>query len=163
MRRLAIAIAITAAAVNPTGSLGPDRRPIPDAEVRTQAPSRQDVRAGMAYARNVLASPMWHRMIDTLTYRPDYSQACPYEQMIRHVFPDWPGFVSVVWRESRCQPDAANPTSSARGLAQLLHSLHAHRYYSSGACGPAEWSDPWCNLMAARNLYDDAGTAPWRL
>jgi hypothetical protein len=163
MRRLALAVAMTVAAIDPTGAIGPVR-PFPaDVEVAKPAPTRADVRAGMAYAANVLRSPMWHRMIDTLNHPADPSLACPYEQLIRHTFPDWPEAVQVAWRESRCQPTAANPTSSARGLMQLLQSLHSHRYYATGACTAADWSDAWCNLAAARHLYDEAGTNPWRL
>lgn len=162
MRRLALAIAVTVAAINPTGAIEPwrDRPAIPRKVVRPE-PTKADVRAGLAFAATIISSPFWHRMIDTLTMPPDYSRPCPYERMIEHTFPDWPQAVQVAWRESRCQPAAANPTSSARGILQLLHSLHAHRYYATGACSPVEWADPWCNLHAARDLFDEAGTSPW--
>lgn len=160
-----MAVAIAAAAVNPTSALDPfrDARPSVPRQVVRDEPTAADKRAALAWLAQVTSSPMWHRMIDTLTYQPDYSLACPYQRMIEHTFPDWPGAVQVAWRESRCQPAAANTSSSARGLMQLLQSLHSHRYYASGACNANEWDDPWCNLAAARHLYDEAGTSPWRL
>lgn len=78
----------------------------------------------------------------------------------------WPGDKSwarkIVWRESRNNPAAANPRSSARGCAQLLQSYHAHRYYKVG-CTPAQWANPDCNIKAAWTLYQEAGTSPWAL
>lgn len=35
---------------------------------------------------------------------------------------------SIIWRESRNQPTAANPSSTARGCGQLLLSLHGWRF-----------------------------------
>ena len=69
---------------------------------------------------------------------------------------------SIVWRESRNTPTAANPVSSARGCWQLLMSLHAKRFYAVG-CTPAQWSNPDCNSKVAYSLYKIAGTSPWRL
>lgn len=73
---------------------------------------------------------------------------------------DW--FKGIVWRESRNIPSAANPSSTARGCAQLLMSLHSHRYYAVG-CTPNDWADPDCNIKAADHLYRQAGSSPWRL
>lgn len=156
MRRLLAATTLVlVVSVNPTADA--TTRPNP----ARQTSSKADLQAISAAFDRLTRDPHWRRWIETLTYRPDYSRPCPYERLIRHVFPDWPDAVSVAYRESRCQPNAANPTSSARGMFQLLHSLHAHRY--RGACTPTEWSDPWCNTMAARDLYNQAGTSPWAL
>lgn len=165
IRRLALGLAITAVAINPTAALDPfrDARPSIPRQVVAHEPTPAQIKAGLAFAEVVLSSPMWHRMIDTLNMPADHSRPCPYQRMIEHFFPDWPDAVAVAWRESRCQPAADNPTSTAYGLMQLLHSLHAHRYYSSGACTAADWHVPWCNLAAARHLYNEAGTSPWRL
>ena len=69
---------------------------------------------------------------------------------------------SIVWRESRNQPTAANPRSTARGCGQLLLSLHGWRFTAVG-CSPAEWADPDCNVKAMLHLYREAGTSPWSL
>ena len=66
----------------------------------------------------------------------------------------------IIHRESRNDPAARNPRSSARGCWQLLHSLHAHRYSAVG-CSPTQWSDPVCNTKAAAHLYRQAGWTPW--
>jgi len=86
-----------------------------------------------------------------------------YEAIDRH----WPAataewFKGVVWRESRNIPTAANSSSSARGCAQLLMSLHSHRYTAVG-CSPTQWANPDCNIRAALHLYREAGASPWAL
>lgn len=63
---------------------------------------------------------------------------------------------SIVWRESRNNPRAQNPSSSAAGCFQLL-SMHAHRI-------PGGWAaryDADANTLGALNLYREAGTSPW--
>lgn len=78
----------------------------------------------------------------------------------------WPGDKArakrIVHRESRNNPTAANPRSSARGCMQLLMSLHSHRYTAVG-CSPAQWSNPDCNIKAAAHLYRQAGWSPWNV
>ena len=68
----------------------------------------------------------------------------------------------IIWRESRNQPAAANPSSTARGCGQLLLSLHGWRFTAVG-CSPAQWADPDCNVRAMLHLYREAGTSPWSL
>src|SRR5690606_30624412 len=77
----------------------------------------------------------------------------------------WPAehrawFRGVVWRESRNDPTAANPVSSARGCAQLLMSLHSWRFTAVG-CSPSAWADAGCNVRAALHLFREAGRSPW--
>lgn len=78
----------------------------------------------------------------------------------------WPGDKArakrIVHRESRNNPSAANPRSSARGCMQLLMSLHSHRYVAVG-CTPSQWSNPDCNIKAAAHLYRQAGWSPWNV
>lgn len=66
----------------------------------------------------------------------------------------------IVWRESRNQPTAANPRSSARGCAQLLIRTHGHRFTAVG-CSPDQWGNAACNIKAADHLYRQAGWSPW--
>ena len=84
-----------------------------------------------------------------------------YQAIDKH----WPGDKararSIVWRESRNQPAAANSRSSARGCFQML-SMHNHRYTAVG-CSPAQWSNADCNVRAAAHLYRQAGWSPWNL
>lgn len=66
--------------------------------------------------------------------------------------------VDVAIRESRCQPEARNP-SGASGVFQLMMPLHARLVYD--VCGHGDVFDPACNIAAARALYDGSGRAPW--
>lgn len=68
----------------------------------------------------------------------------------------------IIHRESRNNPSAANPRSSARGCWQLLSNLHANRYTAAG-CRVSQWADPLCNTRAAYELYKAAGTSPWNV
>lgn len=66
----------------------------------------------------------------------------------------------VIHRESRNNPRAANPSSSARGCFQLL-AMHDWRYYEVG-CTPSQKLQAVCNVKAADHLYRAAGWSPWR-
>jgi hypothetical protein len=79
---------------------------------------------------------------------------------------------SVAVRESHCEPGARNGSSGSAGLFQLL----GHDDLLRAACPthivagktvaypPSEsWSNYDCNIRAAKDLYDAAGIAPWRL
>ena len=68
---------------------------------------------------------------------------------------------SIVWRESRNIPSAANPSSNARGCWQLMMSYHAGRFTKLGF-SPSQWSDPDVNTLVALDLYREVGTSPWR-
>lgn len=159
LRRLAMTVATT---------IGLSFAPAtPNLDVRISAPrapqaTAADRQAALRWIAATMATPQWQRFAATVSFPPDPSRPCAYERLIRHMFPDWPDAVAVAWRESRCQPTAANRTSSARGLMQLLMSLHAHRLVTVG-CRPSDWSDAWCNLAAARDLFEAAGTNPWRV
>lgn len=69
---------------------------------------------------------------------------------------------SIVWRESRNTPTAANPTSSARGCFQMLLRYSAP-FYARVGCTNAMWSNATCNVRAAYEMYKVAGKSPWRL
>lgn len=159
LRRLAMTVATT---------IGLSFAPAtPNLDVRISAPRAPHVtvadrQAALRWIAATMATLQWQRFAATVSFPPDPSRPCPYERLIRYTFPDWPDAVDVAWRESRCQPAAANRTSSARGLMQLLMSLHSRRFVAAG-CAPSDWSDAWCNLAAARDLFDDAGTSPWRV
>ena len=59
---------------------------------------------------------------------------------------------------------AKNPKSSAVGCMQLLHSLHAWRYDKVGfGCNRWRWRNTDCSILAARHLFLQAGTSPWRV
>ncbi len=73
-----------------------------------------------------------------------------YGEMRKH----WPAHLhgwaeKIINRESRGNAAAQNPSSSAAGCFQLIHSLHSGRY-------PADCRDRYnahCNVQAAWNLY----------
>lgn len=86
-----------------------------------------------------------------------------YEAIDRH----WPASSrewarGIVWRESKNQPGAANPRSSARGCWQLLLGTHSGRFTKLGY-SPSQWSDPDVNTLVALDLYRAAGTSPWAM
>jgi hypothetical protein len=68
---------------------------------------------------------------------------------------------SIVDRESGNDPGAQNPSSSAAGCFQLMK-VHAWRFDATGTSW-AQRYDPVANTLAALNLYNEAGTSPWRL
>lgn len=159
IRRAALLLTIPALLALSPADASPRRpRPAPEPMSVVMANARHDA---LVWIATTARNPFFRRWVETIAYQPDYTLDCPYQRLIEHTFPDWPQAVQVAYRESRCQPDAANTSSSARGLFQLLQSLHSHRYYASGACVASEWADPWCNVQAARDLFDDAGTSPW--
>lgn len=73
---------------------------------------------------------------------------------------DW--MVSIVWRESNCQPNVVSPTW-CRGLTQLALPLHADLFAALGLDWQTSWMDPDANLAAAALLYALSGASPWRL
>lgn len=85
-----------------------------------------------------------------------------YSAINKHWHGDKAWARKIVWRESRNNPSAQNPSSSAKGCAQLMHSIHAWRYTAVG-CSPSQWANPDCNIKAAWNLRQAAGRSPWQL
>ena len=76
----------------------------------------------------------------------------------------------IIWRESRCQPDAYNRRGQASGLLQITPISYP---YLRGALG--EWIDRWTlmdpilNIRAGAALFDywsrggHSGYRPWTL
>ena len=81
----------------------------------------------------------------------------------------------IMWRESRCQPDAHNPTdphSGSYGLMQINgYWCRPSRYFPEGwlqthniveTC--TDLYNPYTNLTAAKAIYDygvERGNCPW--
>lgn len=82
---------------------------------------------------------------------------------MRKVFPasTWSAMTTIIHRESRGNPRAQNPSSTAAGCTQMLR-MHAHRFDAVG-CSWARRYEARCNLRAAHHLYREAGLSPWRL
>jgi len=61
----------------------------------------------------------------------------------------------IMWLESRCDPNAYNP-SGASGLVQV-------ESWWARACGitPAQLFDPTWNLVCARHVYETQGWTAW--
>jgi hypothetical protein len=74
-----------------------------------------------------------------------------------------PGVVAcmtnIAARESGFDPGARN-RSGASGLFQLTLPLHNDLFSALGV-SPASWSDPHWNALAARELWNSSGIAPW--
>ena len=62
--------------------------------------------------------------------------------------------MAIVWRESRNNPEALNPTSGAAGWFQV-HPIH----------GFPQWAlfDPWFCTQVSYDLYTRYGWQPWRI
>lgn len=63
----------------------------------------------------------------------------------------------IMWHESRGDPSAKNPTSSARGLMQILASLWAPEF----GLAYDDLYDPETNMWAARKVWDIQGWWGW--
>ena len=76
------------------------------------------------------------------------------EQIIEYVFgKDAPLMKKVAYCESHLNPKAANKQSSARGLFQIMASVHQVK---------ESWLySPMINSLIAKELYDKQGTTPW--
>jgi hypothetical protein len=69
--------------------------------------------------------------------------------------------VAIAWRESRCQANAANRRSQARGIFQMMVPLHWRQFAAVG-CSWRQWANPSCNIAAAAHLFHEQGARPWR-
>lgn len=79
---------------------------------------------------------------------------------------EWPRLERIIWRESRCNPDAFNGRRRDRsiGLVQVnvKGRLLAHRRAVCGIDEPAELFDPYTNLACAEAIHEQAGWQPWQ-
>ena len=75
-----------------------------------------------------------------------------------------PGTVScmtaIAWRESHWDPGARN-AAGASGLFQIELPMHDDRFRALGVNPDDAWSTAHYNALAARELYNSAGIAPW--
>lgn len=98
----------------------------------------------------VLALAFWPQEADsTATYHPSTPE------LVILAFPDAPIMHRVAWAESKFDPKAKNPSSTASGVFQILSGTWAH-YKCVGDVFEA--SD---NIACARRIYDREGTRPW--
>ena len=72
---------------------------------------------------------------------------------------DWPDLGTIMWRESRCFPDAYNgsdPAGGSRGLTQVNGSWRGYLRRAGVLWDITELFDPLTNLRAARTIvqYD---------
>lgn len=97
---------------------------------------------------------------------PHYGSATPrrctqYEHLLVYFSPGWDvdQFSEIMWRESRCQPDAAN--SCCTGLVQI-HRLHLPSLAVCDVYSRSDLTDPAKNVCSAAVVYRRAGgTSPW--
>jgi len=68
----------------------------------------------------------------------------------------------IMYRESRCQPDADNPRSTATGLLQILSSHCRWLAQQMGEpCSAGKLTDPDYNVRAAAVLWREQGYRAW--
>ena len=114
------------------------------------------------YLEGVHRAQMERKFYEGIVASRRSSSADCYQAVDKHFSGNKAWFKKIVSRESGNNPAAANPSSSARGCAQLLMSLHSHRFTAVG-CSPSQWANPDCNIKAANHLYVRAGSSPWAL
>lgn len=91
-----------------------------------------------------------------------YESAGPVERwrpLVSIYFPDEEvdTAMCIIDHESKGNPDADNPTSSARGLFQVLGSLWAPHY----GVARTDLYDPVVNTRIARDIWDNYGWWAW--
>jgi len=75
---------------------------------------------------------------------------------------DWKFLSCVIYRESRGNESAKNKRSSARGLTQVMWSVHKKRVTALFGGDSSILYDPYVNLFIAHLLYLESGKSPWR-
>ena len=79
---------------------------------------------------------------------------------------EWANLSRIMFRESRCQPDACSKSTSGlkcrdAGLLQV-NQIHTKFLNDLGMSFPDSMLDPTLNLAFARRLYEGSGWKPWR-
>jgi hypothetical protein len=98
----------------------------------------------------------------------DLTKRCPeWESQLRDHGLPVKLFSYIMWRESRCIPDAHNKTlnrdkSQDRGLLQINSTW---KTVTKNICGTDldGLFDPTCNLKVAKYLYDNGGARHWSM
>src|SRR5262245_25148149 len=70
-------------------------------------------------------------------------------------------FLDVIWRESRCDPAAVNPSSGALGLTQIMPFWLADLCQASIACTADDLLQADVNLDAAAYVFELQGWTAW--
>ena len=79
---------------------------------------------------------------------------------------EWDRLSAIMFRESRCQPDACSKSTSGlkcrdAGLLQV-NQIHTKFLNDLGLSFPDSMLDPTLNLAFARRLYEGSGWKPWK-
>ena len=78
---------------------------------------------------------------------------------------EWSTLSKIIYRESRCQPDACSKSTSGlrcrdAGLVQA-NQVHTKWLNQNGWTFPDSMFDPETNLRFAKMLHDSSGWSPW--
>jgi soluble lytic murein transglycosylase-like protein len=93
---------------------------------------------------------------------------CPqWENMIRKAGLPVSEFSLIMWRESRCDPQAVGVNQHARNDIGLLQINASWSTLTKQTCRTTKSSDdallfPPCNLAVAKSLYKTSGFTPWK-
>lgn len=102
----------------------------------------------------------------------DCSEWWPTAQLVGWDRDQWDTLSYIIWRESRCQPDAYNPTDpngGSYGLVQINGFWIDYLCQEWSVCHPNELYDPQINLGSAIIIYNysvaknGCGYHPWRV
>lgn len=89
-----------------------------------------------------------------------------WEPLLEQHSPGWSveRMSRIMYRESRCQPEVRNSSSSATGLLQILSSHCRWIAAQMGTwCTRARLNDAEFNIAAAAVLWDEQGYGAWSL
>lgn len=136
-----------------------------EAYVLSQALEANSAReAALAAAEAARANRVTNHAYVNVTAGASYG-VVQWAPLIRRYFPErlWEEALSVMWCESRGDPNAANPTSDARGLFQHKLKYWAPRATGAGFDGASVFN-PEANIAAAAQLAlgsERAGQDTW--
>ena len=102
------------------------------------------------------------RQMEIDSMRQKYGKCGEYHDLAISVgWPEneWPRLREVIWRESRCTPDAWNGWDA--GLTQI-NQVHTEWLSQMGWSHPQDMFDPEKNLTFAFRLWETSGWKPWR-
>ena len=96
-------------------------------------------------------------------YKPFTEEQTRIWYLVVDAFPNAPIMPYVALSESRLDEKIPNPSSSARGVFQILKSTWNCPYKEKGQCVPCigDVLKAEDNIMCAQKLYAKFGTSPW--
>lgn len=117
---------------------------------------RDDPEAAMEFARNLPAAPA--PQTSGYSSASSNGRCVGYEGLLAQYSPGWDvaRMSGIMYRESRCQPNAAN--SCCHGLLQM-HEMHVG--WLDAVDSQSDYYNPVLNIRAAAQLWRSSGYGAW--